>query len=56
MDGGYCFAEELANALGVTVYAPNDLIFISRDGRMSIGRCGSGNMVPYKPNERKRLK
>lgn len=42
MDGGYCFAEELANALGVTVYAPNDLIFISRDGRMSIGRCGSG--------------
>lgn len=52
----YCFAEELANALGVTVFAPNDLIFITKSGKISIGRTGAGSMVPYKPNERKRLK
>lgn len=56
VDGEYCFAEELANALGVTVFAPNDLIFITGDGKIKVGRRGSGSIVPYKPNERKRLK
>jgi hypothetical protein len=56
VDGEYCFAEELANALGVTVYAPNDLIFIADGGNIKVGRRGSGSMVAYKPNERKRLK
>ena len=54
--GDYCFAEELANALGVTVFAPNDLIFISKSGKIMVGKDGSGNIIPYKPNERKRLK
>ena len=52
----YCFAEELANALGVTVFAPNDLIFVSKNGKIIIGKDGSGSIIPYKPNERKRLK
>lgn len=52
----YCFAEELANSLGVTVSAPDDLIFISDDGKITVGRIGEGNMINYKPNERKRLK
>jgi hypothetical protein len=56
VDGEYCFAEELANALGVTVYAPNDLIFIADGGNIKVGRRGSGSKVAYKPNERKRLK
>ena len=52
----YCFAEELANSLGVTVFAPNDLIFISKNGKIMVGKDGSGSIIPYKPNERKRLK
>jgi hypothetical protein len=54
--GDYCFAEELANSLGVTVFAPNDLIFISKNGKIMVGIDGSGSIIPYKPNERKRLK
>jgi hypothetical protein len=54
--GDYCFAEELANALGVTVFAPNDLIFVSKNGKIMVGKDGSGSIIPYKPNERKRLK
>ena len=52
----YCFAEELANSLGVTVFAPNDLIFVSKSGKIKVGIDGSGSIIPYKPNERKRLK
>ena len=52
----YCFAEELANALGVTVYAPNDLLIFNDDGTFEIGEFGEGSFVPYKPNERRRLK
>ncbi len=51
----YCFAEELANALGVTVYAPNDLL-IFNDGTFEIGRNNKGFFIAYKPNERRRLK
>lgn len=51
----YCFAEELANALGVKVFAPNDLIFFRKNGTFYIGEDHSGSMIEYKPNERRRL-
>lgn len=51
-----CFAEELANALGVEVTAPNDLLFIAENGIMMVGKIGQGSFITYKPNERKRLK
>ena len=50
----YCFAEELANALGVEVKAPNDILFIRPNGRMSIGFLGEGKMIPFFPNQRGR--
>ena len=56
VDGAYCFAEELANALGVTVWAPNDLLFVSPNGIISIGKGNRGRMIPYEPNERGRIK
>lgn len=52
----YCFAEELANALGVTVKAPNDVLYISPKGIISIGAEGKGSFVNYKPNQRGRRK
>gem|GEM_PF-942612 len=55
-DDDYCFAEELANALGVTVYAPNDLLIFNDDGTFEIGRNNKGFFNAYKPNERRRLK
>ena len=56
IDGGYCFAEELANALGVTVWAPNDLLMVNKNGIFYIGLDGSGRMVGFAPNERGRRK
>ena len=56
VDGGYCFAEELANALGVTVWAPNDLLMVNKNGIFYIGLDGSGRMVDFAPNERGRIK
>ena len=56
VDGAYCFAEELANALGVTVWAPNDLIFFRKNGTFYVGRNKQGSMVPYEPNDRRRTK
>jgi hypothetical protein len=52
----YCFAEELANALGVEVKAPDDILLISPSGRMSVGLLGKGGMVSYIPNQRGRRK
>lgn len=52
----YCFAEELANALGVTVTAPNKALYIFPDGTLRVGRSGDGAFVNYKPNQRRRLK
>lgn len=52
----YCFAEELANALGVEVKAPNDILFIRPNGRMSIGFLGEGKMIPFFPNQRGRMR
>lgn len=52
----YCFAEELANALGVEVKAPNDVLFISPSGDMYVGEDKDGRMVSYLPNQRRRRK
>ena len=52
----YCFAEELANALGVEVKAPNDTLFISANGNMYVGEDKDGRMVSYSPNQRRRRK
>lgn len=52
----YCFAEELANALGVEVKAPNDTLFISAAGNMYVGEDKDGRMVSYFPNQRRRRK
>ena len=56
VNGDYCFAEELANALGVVVEAPNAVLYIDNDGKTRIGELGDGSMIQYKPNERGRLK
>ena len=52
----YCFAEELANALGVKVKAPNDILYISELGNLRIGNDGKGKFIIYRPNERRRLR
>lgn len=52
----YCFAEDLANALGVTVKAPNDVLFINENGKLSVGEFGQGAFVKYVPNQRRRRK
>ena len=56
VDGAYCFAEELANALGVTVWAPNDLIIFRENGTFYIGVDGGGKILGFVPNERRRIK
>lgn len=52
----YCFAEELSNALGVTVIAPNKDLYISRNGEMRVGNNREGSFVVFKPNARRRQK
>ena len=52
----YCFAEELANALGAEVMAPDDVLYISSKGDLQIGDTGDGRFVTYKPNQRRRIK
>lgn len=52
----YCFAEELANALGVTVTAPNKALYIFPDGQLRIGKYGDGEFLVFKPNQRRRLR
>ena len=52
----YCFAEELANALGVVVEAPNDTLMIQSNGEIYIGALKEGDFIPYTPNQRRRLK
>lgn len=50
----YCFAEELANALGVEVKAPNDMLYIYPSGKMQVGKYNTGQLVSFKPNQRGR--
>ena len=56
VNGDYCFAEELANALGVIVEAPNMEVYTYRNGVIKVGDLGEGQMVQYKPNGRRRIK
>ena len=56
MENDYCFAEELANALGVEVKAPDDVLFISGAGVLKVGKHGEGNILPFTPNQRGRRK
>lgn len=56
VDGNYCFAEELSNALGVCVEAPSDVLYIRSNGTFSVGEEETGNMITYKPNQRGRIK
>lgn len=43
------FAQQLANALGVEVEAPTDVLIVAPDGRMKVGYDGSGEMKVFKP-------
>lgn len=52
----YCFAEELANALGVIVKALTDTLYINRAGVIHVGEFEDGKMKNYKPNEWRRKK
>ena len=52
----YCFAEELANALGVEVKAPNGMLYISKDGVLKVGFYGDGKFAAFTPNQRRRRK
>lgn len=56
LDGNYCFAEELSNALGVCVEAPSDVLYIRSNGTFSVGEEETGKMITYKPNQRGRIK
>ena len=56
IENEYCFAEELANIMGVEVEAPNKSLYMYPDGYIKIGRNNEGEFVPYKPNDRRRLK
>ena len=56
VDDAYCFAEELANALGVTVEAPDMKVYTAPNGEIRVGLFGEGHMISYEPNERRRVK
>ena len=56
MENDYCFAEELANALGVEVKAPDDVLFISSAGVLKVGTHGEGQILLFAPNQRGRRK
>ena len=56
IEDDYCFAEELANALGVKVKAPNDVLYVTCRGEMYVGDFGDGVFVTYTPNERRRIR
>ncbi len=52
----YCFAEELANALGAVVYAPNLKMYIQPNGNYYVGQWKEGRMIEFVPNKRRRRK
>ncbi len=56
IDGDYCFAEELANILGVEVLAPNMSLYISDRGELRVGKYSEGKFVKYMPNQRRRIR
>lgn len=52
----YCFAEELADIMGVEVEAPNKDLYMYPNGKTKIGYFNEGRMVIYKPNDRRRFR
>lgn len=44
---GDCFAQLLANELGVKVIAPNDILYVLPDGSFCIGRNEQGSFVEF---------
>ena len=42
--------------MGVDVMAPSEDIFIEHDGTFFVGVNGKGEMIVYKPNDRRRLR
>lgn len=46
------FAQQLANALGVEVEAPSDVLLVYPDGRIQIGYDAKGKMITFKPKGR----
>ena len=48
---GDCFAQLLANELGVIVEAPNKTIFVNEDGSYFIGKFNEGTMVKFYPRK-----
>lgn len=48
------FAQDLANALGVEVEAPNDVLLVAPNGKFEVGYNGSGKMVTFKPGNKGR--
>ena len=55
LNGEYCFAEELANALGVEIYAPEDKLYINPDGSFFIGISQKKRFISFYPNQRRRI-
>lgn len=52
---GECFAQRLADELGVTVTAPDGMLWLKDDGGYSIGENedeNTGSMVEYKPRRK----
>lgn len=55
-DGSYCVAEDLANALGVIVKAPDDLLYFKSDGSWYVGPFQKTELTEFSPNQRRRFK
>ena len=47
------FAQQLANALGVEVEAPSNILIVYPNGKYKIGYDGKGKMITFKPQKRK---
>lgn len=53
--GEDCFAQRLADELGVVIEAPNDIIWAFSNGKYSIGRgplSNTGKMITFKPRKK----
>jgi SPP1 gp7 family putative phage head morphogenesis protein len=46
------FAQQLANALGVEVEAPSDILYVYPNGTYKVGFDGSGEMRKFKPGRK----
>lgn len=50
-NSGNCFAQLLANELGVKVEAPTDLLYVNPNGTFYVGTRGSGEMKLFYPRK-----